>query len=95
MDVMDHVDQAIDNIESLDKQSEGLIDLVFNFLSVRTNESMQILAAVSIVFLPITFLSSVFGMVGKERRGKESQGTCTNYPPFSLSPHESTFSQLT
>jgi Mg2+ and Co2+ transporter CorA len=61
-DVLDHVQIATDTVDALERQLASLIDLTFNFLSYRTNESMRILAVVSILFLPITFLSSVFGM---------------------------------
>ncbi|KAI9024052.1 hypothetical protein DFJ74DRAFT_666997 [Hyaloraphidium curvatum] len=60
-DLHDHVSQAVDNLDSLERQAASLIEFIFNLMSIRTNESMRSLAVVSIVFLPVTFLASVYG----------------------------------
>lgn len=72
-DVQDHVNQALDNLDSLERQCQGLVDLVFNFISVQTNDSMRILAVISIVFLPITFLAGVCGYLGPREAKAEGK----------------------
>jgi Mg2+ and Co2+ transporter CorA len=47
-------------LDTLDTQMDGcrdLIDLVFNLIAHRTNQSMQALTVVSVLFLPLTFIA--------------------------------------
>jgi magnesium transporter len=41
---------------------EGLVDHYLTALSYRTNEIMRVLTVVGTVFLPLTFITSVYGM---------------------------------
>ncbi|PNH11663.1 putative metal ion transporter YfjQ [Tetrabaena socialis] len=50
-----------DEIESLATQASELGTLIFNLITHRTNSSMQTLALISVVFLPITFVAGVYG----------------------------------
>ncbi|KAF9124435.1 hypothetical protein BGW39_008214 [Mortierella sp. 14UC] len=60
-DVMDHCNTMVEDIESMLSLCEKLIDLIFNIIAYDTNESMRMLAIVSIIFLPITFIAGVYG----------------------------------
>ncbi|KAF6265675.1 cora-like Mg2+ transporter protein-domain-containing protein [Scenedesmus sp. NREL 46B-D3] len=61
-DVLDHISTIVEDMETLAEDARDLIDLVFNTIAHHNNTSMQMLAVVSTIFLPITFLAGVFGM---------------------------------
>lgn len=60
-DVLDHINTVVEEIETLEFQCRDLIDLIFNSISHQTNQSMQTLAIVSVIFLPISFIAGVYG----------------------------------
>ena len=43
-------------------RSEYLLNLHTGMLSTRMNKAMQKLAAISLIFLPLTFIAGVYGM---------------------------------
>lgn len=61
-DVYDHTIQLIDTIESFRDIVSGLLDLYLSNLTQRTNEIMKVLTVVSSIFVPLTFLASLYGM---------------------------------
>ncbi|CAG8516776.1 6537_t:CDS:10 [Acaulospora morrowiae] len=58
-DVSDHCIDIEDNLEAMFKITENL---VFNLIAYDTNQNMAIIAIISIVFLPMTFIAGFFGM---------------------------------
>jgi len=54
--------QAIDTYDDLRESVSGLIDFHLSASSNRLNEVMKILAIFSTIFLPLTFLASLYGM---------------------------------
>ncbi|MBI3506832.1 MAG: magnesium/cobalt transporter CorA [Proteobacteria bacterium] len=61
----DVYDRAVHTIEILETYREiaiGLTETYMTQLSNRMNEIMKVLTMISVTFIPITFLSSVFGM---------------------------------
>ncbi|GME83522.1 unnamed protein product [Ambrosiozyma monospora] len=52
----------INDVDRMLQSIENLIDLGFNKISVSTNRSMSILAYISLVFLPLSFWTSYYGM---------------------------------
>lgn len=61
-DVQDHVVQAADALESLRDVLAGVSDLYLSAVSARQNEVMKALTVIGAVFLPITFLTGLYGM---------------------------------
>ncbi|ORX35165.1 hypothetical protein BD324DRAFT_634098 [Kockovaella imperatae] len=62
VDVIDHVENAISSLDQFIGTCEHLTGYVFNVLSFQTNGSMERLSIVTVVFLPLTFIASYFGM---------------------------------
>jgi magnesium transporter len=61
-DVYDHTIQAIDAIESFRDITAGMIDIYLSNMSQRMNEVMKVLTVVATIFVPLTFIASVYGM---------------------------------
>lgn len=61
-DVYDHCLHIIDTIESYRDLLASMMDLYLNSVSNRLNEVMKILTVISTIFIPLTFITSVYGM---------------------------------
>lgn len=61
-DVYDHTIQVIDNIETYRDMSASLLDTYLSSLSNKLNEIIKVLTVMSTVFIPMTFLTGLFGM---------------------------------
>lgn len=61
-DCLDHVAQLIDILEIYRESCSDLRDFLYTRISNRTNEIMRMLAIISTVFLPMTFVAGVYGM---------------------------------
>ena len=61
-DVHDHTVQTIDIIESFRDVVGGMIDIYLSNINIRTNDIMKVLTIVSTIFVPLTFISSLYGM---------------------------------
>ncbi|OXG09746.1 hypothetical protein C367_07056 [Cryptococcus neoformans Ze90-1] len=61
-DVIDHLEIIVGSLEQFVSTCDHLTDYVFNVLSFQTNASMERLSIVTVVFLPLTFIASYFGM---------------------------------
>lgn len=61
-DVYDHTIQAIDAIESFRDIASGMLEIYLSNISQRMNEIMKVLTVVSTIFVPLTFIASIYGM---------------------------------
>lgn len=61
-DIVDHLQKIDDSLESYGEIIEGLQDAHQSLVSNRINEIMKILTIISIMMLPLTLISSVYGM---------------------------------
>lgn len=61
-DVYDHTIQIIDNIETFRDMAASLLDTYLSSLSNRLNEVIKVLTVISTIFMPLTFISGLFGM---------------------------------
>ncbi|KAG8881955.1 hypothetical protein FRB98_004051 [Tulasnella sp. 332] len=61
-DVHDHLEYVIASMEMFQTVTENLIGYSFNILSYDMNETMRRLTLATIIFFPLTFLTSYFGM---------------------------------
>lgn len=61
-DILDHLSQVIDSIDTTRESLNGLLELQVNLKSDRMNEIMKTLTIISSIFLPLTFLVGVYGM---------------------------------
>ena len=61
-DVHDHTTQLVEQTHLLDQLAGDVGDLALGSLDVRLNMAMKVLAAVTFVFMPISFITSFYGM---------------------------------
>lgn len=61
-DVYDHTVRLYDIVESMRDLVSGTLDTYLSMTSNRTNEVMKTLTITSVIFMPISFLASFFGM---------------------------------
>jgi len=61
-DVYDHTIQVIDTIETFRDVLSGMLDMYLSSLSNRMNEVMKVLTIIATIFIPLTLISSIYGM---------------------------------
>lgn len=61
-DLLSHVKHLTESIEMLHEKTTNARDLWMGMLSYRMNNVMQLLAIMSSIFIPLTFLAGVYGM---------------------------------
>lgn len=61
-DLYDHTMQALDTIETFRDILSGILDMYLSALTIRMNEIMKTLTIITTIFIPITALSSIYGM---------------------------------
>ena len=61
-ELYNHVTEVLDIIESQRDMANGLVEIYYSTLSMRINEIMRILTVVSTIFIPLTFITGIYGM---------------------------------
>ena len=61
-DVYDHAIHIIDEIESYRDILTGLLDIYISSVSNKMNEVMKVLTVYATIFIPLTFITGVYGM---------------------------------
>jgi magnesium transporter len=61
-DCYDHVVQIVDLVETYRELTADLRDLYMSSMSNRINETMRVLTIISTIFIPLTFITSIYGM---------------------------------
>jgi magnesium transporter len=61
-DVADHTEQLIDMLESYREMAAGLIDMYLSLSGHRMNEVMKVLTVIGSLFIPLTFITGLYGM---------------------------------
>ncbi len=61
-DVYDHTIQVIETVETYRDITAGMMDIYLSSISNRLNSVMKVLTVISTIFIPLTFISSVYGM---------------------------------
>lgn len=61
-DVYDHTIQIMDIIETYRDILSGMLDTYLSSISNKTNEVMKILTVFSTIFIPLSFLTGIYGM---------------------------------
>ncbi|AFY36719.1 magnesium and cobalt transport protein CorA [[Leptolyngbya] sp. PCC 7376] len=61
-DCHDHTVMIIDIIETYRELASGLMDVYLSAMGNKMNEVMQLLTVISTIFIPLTFISGLYGM---------------------------------
>jgi magnesium transporter len=61
-DCHDHAIQLIDLLETYRELASGLFDSYLTHMSTRLNEIMKLLTIIATIFIPLSFVASVYGM---------------------------------
>lgn len=61
-DVMEHVARVLSHARRMESSVENAVQLHFSATAHRTNEIMRILTVVTVIFMPLTLITGVFGM---------------------------------
>jgi len=61
-DIYDHITQVIDTVETYREMLSEMIEIYLSSMSNKLNEIMKILTIFSAVFIPLTFIASIYGM---------------------------------
>ena len=61
-DVYDHTIQVIDTVEDFRDILSSMVDIYLSSISFRMNEVMEVLTVIATIFIPLTFISGVYGL---------------------------------
>ncbi len=61
-DVYDHTMNVLDTIETYRDVLTSMVDIYLSSFSNKLNETMKYLALISTIFIPMTFIASIYGM---------------------------------
>jgi len=61
-DCYDHTIQLIDILETYREVASGLVDVYLSSVSARMNEIMKVLTIIATIFIPLSFITGLYGM---------------------------------
>jgi len=61
-DCYDHTIQIVDLLETYRDMVTGLLDVYLSSISYRLNETMRVLTVIATIFIPLTFITGIYGM---------------------------------
>ncbi|MBI3927086.1 MAG: magnesium/cobalt transporter CorA [Armatimonadetes bacterium] len=61
-DCYDHTVQLVELIETYRELASSLMDIYLSSISNRMNETMRVLAIITTIFVPLTFVAGIYGM---------------------------------
>lgn len=61
-DVVDHAHSYHQDLKQMMRLMDSISTLIFNTISIQSSDAVRLLSLVTVVFLPLTFLSGYFGM---------------------------------
>jgi magnesium transporter len=61
-DVYDHTINLMDIVETYREIASGLVDVYISSVSAKLNEIMKVLTIIATIFMPLSFVASVYGM---------------------------------
>jgi magnesium transporter len=61
-DAYDHAMQALEIVEALRETSASVMEVYLSAQNQRLNEVMKVLTVIATVFIPLTFIASIYGM---------------------------------
>jgi magnesium transporter len=61
-DVYDHTIHVIETIDTYREMLAGLLDLYLSSMSNKMNEVMKVLTIIATIFIPLSFIASIYGM---------------------------------
>ncbi|ANB11940.1 Zinc transport protein zntB [Sugiyamaella lignohabitans] len=61
-DVADHTLSYTQDLDVMRNNTKSMIDLIFNTISIQSSDAVKLLSLVTVIFLPLSFLTGYFGM---------------------------------
>ena len=61
-DVYDHTIRVVESVDSYRDLITGMLEIYLSSVSNRLNEIMKVLTVFSTIFIPLTFLTGIYGM---------------------------------
>jgi magnesium transporter len=61
-DCYDHAIQLLDIVETYREIASGLVDVYLSSMSTRLNDIMKVLTIIATIFMPLSFVASLYGM---------------------------------
>ena len=62
IDVKDNVAHILSELDDFSRKSEGLSSIYFSILNKNTNNIIKFLTVITSIFIPLSFIASVYGM---------------------------------
>lgn len=61
-DLSDHCLRALQSVDTYREMVSGMLDIYLSQLNNKTNQTMRVLTIFASIFIPLTFISSIYGM---------------------------------